>query len=160
MQAAGATNSSTVEGATEMVTRARECVACFAMQAAGAMNSSTVEGAAKMVTHTGECMCTRGWCQMMRRASNLTNRFEHIGVYARVLKRSDGSRHRRRITLPRNGTKSMEHVQGGGAQGGAVGATPGSDNGEAGGAESMEDSGSLAATQEVQGTCLGNGSAC
>jgi hypothetical protein len=43
-------------------------------------------------------------------STNLTNRFEQIGVSARVLNRSDGSRHRRRIPLP-NGTKSMDPLE-------------------------------------------------
>jgi hypothetical protein len=40
-------------------------------------------------------------------SSNLTNRFEQIGVSVRVLERSDGSRNRRRIPFPRNGAKSV-----------------------------------------------------
>jgi hypothetical protein len=41
-------------------------------------------------------------------SSNLANSFEQIGVSVRVLERSDGSRHRRRIPLPRNGAKSVD----------------------------------------------------
>jgi hypothetical protein len=43
--------------------------------------------------------------------TNLTNRFEQIGVSARVLKRSDGSWHRRRIPLPWNGAKSVDPLE-------------------------------------------------
>jgi hypothetical protein len=86
-------------------------------------------------------------------STNLTNRFEQMGVNSCALKRSDGSRRKRRITLPRNGTKSVHpleltarkirgvrvarHVLGRADQAGSVGATTGSDNGEAGGAESI-----------------------
>ena len=41
-------------------------------------------------------------------STNLTNRFEQIGVSVGVLKRSDGSRIRRIIPLPRNGAKSVD----------------------------------------------------
>jgi hypothetical protein len=42
-------------------------------------------------------------------STNLTNRFEQIGVSVCDRMRSDGtSRHRRRIPLPRNGTKGVD----------------------------------------------------
>jgi hypothetical protein len=45
-------------------------------------------------------------------STNLTNRLEQISVSVRVLKRSDGtSRHRRRIPLPRNGTKGVDPLE-------------------------------------------------
>jgi hypothetical protein len=45
-------------------------------------------------------------------STNLTNRFEQISVSVRVRKRSDGtSRHRRRIPLPRNGTKGVDPLE-------------------------------------------------
>jgi hypothetical protein len=57
------------------------------------------------------CSCSRDVMHQFMSASiiqfvsaNLTNCFEQIGVSVRLLKRSDGSRHRRRMALPRNGT--------------------------------------------------------
>jgi hypothetical protein len=70
-------------------------------------------------------------------STNLTNRLEQIGVSVRVLKRSDGtSRHRRRIPLPRNGTKSVDslelrqlEMQGQATKVDSIGAKLGSENG-------------------------------
>jgi hypothetical protein len=44
-------------------------------------------------------------------STNLTNRFEQITVSVRVLKRSDGSWHRRRIPLPRNGANTVDPLE-------------------------------------------------
>jgi hypothetical protein len=44
-------------------------------------------------------------------STNLKNRFEQMGVSVCALKRSDGSRDRRRILLPRNGTKSVDPLE-------------------------------------------------
>jgi hypothetical protein len=44
-------------------------------------------------------------------STNLTNRFEQMGVGLYVLKRSEARRHKRRIPLPRNGTKSVDLLE-------------------------------------------------
>jgi hypothetical protein len=44
-------------------------------------------------------------------STDLTNRFEQISVSVRVLKRGDGSRHRRRNSLSRNGTRSVDPLE-------------------------------------------------
>jgi hypothetical protein len=66
-----------------------------------------------------------------------------------------------------HGLQVAQEVQGGGDQGGAVGAAAGSaeemtgfDNGDADEAGSMAWSGSLAVTRWMQSTGLGNGLAC
>ncbi len=112
-----------------------------------------------------ECMCPRRWCQMMRRASRvkwLTYQVSYLSGSWRMensVTQSTVGGGCGSTAGEVHGLLAVHQVQGGGDQGGSMGATTGSDNGEAGGAEPMSVSGSLAMPRWTQSAGSGNGSA-